>query len=71
MLFSGRGLFKLGLPIFLQSIFSVTIAMVDSVMVGEIGETAVSGVSLIGAVDNMLNTLGQIRMPVQARHPNS
>lgn len=56
MLFSGRSLFKLGLPIFLQSIFSVTIAMVDSVMVGEIGETAVSGVSLIGAVDNMLTT---------------
>lgn len=56
MLFSGRNLFKLGVPIFLQSIFTVTIAMVDSVMVGGLGEAAVSGVSLIGAVDNMLTT---------------
>ena len=56
MLFSARSVTRLAIPIFLQSVFNTTIALIDSVMVAGLGEAAVSGVALVGTLDTMLTT---------------
>lgn len=53
-LFSGRDLFKIILPLIIQQILSVTVGIVDSMMVSYAGEAAVSGVSLINSLDVLL-----------------
>lgn len=50
MLFSSRDLRKIVIPLILQQALSVTVGMLDSIMVASAGEAAVSGVSL---VDNL------------------
>ena len=54
MLFSKKSLFKIIFPLILQQIFTVTIGMVDSLMVSSAGEAAVSGVSLVSSLDLLL-----------------
>ena len=53
-LFSGRDLFKLILPLIIQQILSVTVGIIDSMMVSYAGEAAVSGVSLVNTLDTLL-----------------
>lgn len=54
MLFSRKDLFKIIWPLFLQQVLSITVGMADSMMVASAGETAVSGVSLVGTLDILL-----------------
>lgn len=54
MLFSKRDLFRIAIPLILQQILTVTVGMVDTMMVSSAGEAAVSGVSLVNTVDTML-----------------
>lgn len=54
MLFSRRELVRITLPLIIQQVLSVTIGMVDSMMVSNAGEAAVSGVSLVGTLDVLL-----------------
>ena len=56
-LFSGRALAKIIIPLILQNILSITIGMVDSIMVSSRGEAAYAGVSLVGSLDTLLITL--------------
>ena len=54
MLFSNRDLSKLIVPLLLQQALSVTVGMLDSVMVSSAGEAAVSGVSLVDSINTLL-----------------
>jgi putative MATE family efflux protein len=54
MLFSNRDLFKITTPLIIQQVLAVTIGMVDTMMVSEAGEAAVSGVSLVSTLDTLL-----------------
>ncbi len=54
MLFSRRDIIKIALPMIIQQVLAVTIGMVDTMMVSEAGEAAVSGVSLVNTLDTML-----------------
>jgi putative MATE family efflux protein len=54
MLFSGRDLIKLIIPLFLQQALGVLVGTVDSMMVSHAGEAAVSGVSLVNSLDVVL-----------------
>ncbi|MBQ9759814.1 MAG: MATE family efflux transporter [Clostridia bacterium] len=56
-LFSNRQLAKILLPLILQSLLTVTIGMVDSIMVSSEGEAAFAGVSLVNSLDTLLVTL--------------
>ena len=51
MLFSNKDVFKIITPILIQQILSIAIGMVDSVMVSTVGESAVSGVSLVHTIN--------------------
>lgn len=53
-MFSKRDLFKLILPMMVQQILLITVSTADSMMVASAGEAAVSGVSLVGALDTLL-----------------
>ena len=62
LLFSNKDLFKIIWPIFIENLLSIAIGMVDSVMVSSVGESAVSGVSLVNTINvlllNFLTALG-------------
>lgn len=57
MMFTKKEIFAIIIPLILQSILSVTIGMVDSMMVSNKGEEAFAGVSLVGSLDTVLITL--------------
>lgn len=57
MLFSKKDLLKIIAPLAIQGLFSVTIGMVDSMMVSSGGDSAFSGVSLISSLDIFLITI--------------
>ena len=52
-MFTRKDLVKLLAPLIIEQILAVLVGMVDVVMVAAVGETAVSGVSLVDAI-NML-----------------
>lgn len=54
MLFSNKTLIKMILPLFALQVLAVTIGMVDTMMVASAGDAAVSGVSLVNSLDQML-----------------
>lgn len=54
MLFSRRDLIKMILPLVFQQLLAMLVSMVDGMMVSYAGEAAVSGVSLVGTLDNLL-----------------
>ncbi len=51
--FDNRYLFNLIGPLLIETLLSVTIGMMDTIMVANVGEYAVSGVSLVDAVSNL------------------
>ena len=54
MLFSNKDIFKIITPILVEMLLSIAIGMVDSVMVSSVGESAVSGVSLVNTINVLL-----------------
>ena len=57
MLFTGRQIAAIILPLLLQNILAITIGMADSMMVSNKGEAAFAGVSLVNSLDTVLITL--------------
>ena len=53
-MFTGKDLRKLIIPLVIEQILSVTVGLVDSMMVSSVGEAAVSGVSLVDTVNILL-----------------
>ena len=54
MMFSPRALIKMMIPLILQQILNITVGMINSIMVSNAGEAAVSGVSLVNTMDGVL-----------------
>ena len=50
MLFSGKDLTKLLIPLMIEQLLAVAVGMADVVMVAAVGEAAVSGVSLVDSI---------------------
>ena len=53
-MFDNRYLANLIIPLLVETLLSVTIGMMDTIMVARVGEYAVSGVSLVDSVSNLL-----------------
>ena len=53
-LFSRRALLRLMAPLIVQLIFTALMGTVDTMMVARVGDAAVSGVSLVDAVNNLM-----------------
>ena len=53
LLFDNRYLRQLIIPLLIETLLSVTIGMMDTIMVSTVGEHAVSGVSLVDSVANL------------------
>ena len=53
-MFSGKELRKLIIPLILEQALAITVGMVDTMMVSSVGEAAVSGVSLVDMLNNLL-----------------
>ncbi len=61
LLYSGRDLRKLILPLVVEQVLSIAVGMADTVMVSAAGEAAVSGVSLVDTVSVLLiNVFGAL-----------
>ncbi|MCH4190700.1 MAG: MATE family efflux transporter [Butyrivibrio sp.] len=54
MLFDGKKIRKLILPLVVEQMLAVTVGMADMIMVSGAGETAVSGISLVNTISNLL-----------------
>ncbi|MEG1778419.1 MAG: MATE family efflux transporter, partial [Angelakisella sp.] len=54
MMFSGRDLTKLIIPLIIEQTLAVTIGMADTVMVTTVGEAAVSGISIVDTINILL-----------------
>ena len=52
-MFDNRYLRSLIIPLLIETLLSVTIGMMDTIMVATVGEHAVSGVSLVDSVSNL------------------
>ena len=53
-LFSGRDLQQLIIPLLFEQALAITVGMADTMMISSVGEAAVSGVSLIDMVNNLI-----------------
>ena len=54
MLYSGKDLRKLIIPMIIEQILAIAVGMADTIMVSAAGEAAVSGVSLVDTVNILL-----------------
>ena len=57
MLFTNRDLKKLLIPLVIEQVLVMLVGMVDTVMVSNVGETAVSGVALVDMVNYLVITV--------------
>ncbi|MBB2182411.1 MATE family efflux transporter [Lachnospiraceae bacterium MD1] len=53
-MFTRKDLIKLIIPLIIEQVLAVTVGMADSMMVARVGETAVSGVSLVDSLNVLL-----------------
>ncbi|HHV09034.1 MAG TPA: MATE family efflux transporter [Clostridiales bacterium] len=53
-MFSKKDLMKLIIPLIIEQVLAVTVGLVDSIMVANVGEAAVSGVSLVDSINILL-----------------
>ena len=56
-MFTNKAIAKIILPLVFQNILSITIGLIDSIMISSRGEAAYAGVSLVGSLDTLLITL--------------
>ena len=56
-LFSQKALFVLIIPLLIEQLLSVTVGMADTMMVSRAGEAAISGVSLVDMINNLIIVL--------------
>ena len=56
-MFSKKDLSKLIIPLIIEQMLGSTIGIVDSLMVSSIGESAISGISLVDSINTLLFTL--------------
>lgn len=54
MLFSKKDLKKLIIPLVLEQTLAITVGMADTMMISSVGEAAVSGVSLVDMLNNLI-----------------
>lgn len=54
MLFSGRDLRRLLIPLIIEQVLTVLVGMIDVMMVSVVGEAAVSGVSLVDSISMLI-----------------
>ena len=54
MLFSGKDLARLIIPLVVEQILGIAIGTADTMMVASVGEAAVSGVSLVDTINILL-----------------
>ena len=54
MLFSKQDLKKLMIPLIIEQVLAVTVGMVDTIMISSAGEAAISGVSLVDMINNLI-----------------
>ena len=50
-MFSKKDLTRLMVPLIIEQILAVAVGMIDVIMVAKVGETAVSGVSLVDSIN--------------------
>ena len=56
-LFTSRDLYKLIIPLVLEQLLEVIVGMSDSIMIASVGESAVSGVSLMDNIYILLTII--------------
>ena len=61
MRFSNQDLKKLIIPLLIEQVLSISIGVADTIMVSQVGEAAVSGVSLVDMI-NVLRLVCSNRM---------
>ena len=54
LMFSGKALVKMMIPLMLQQMLNMTVGMINSIMVSSAGDAAVSAVSLVSTMDGVL-----------------
>ena len=54
MLFSGKDLRKLIVPLMFEQLLAVLVGLVDTLMVSQSGEAAVAGVALVGNINRLI-----------------
>ncbi|MBQ8577388.1 MAG: MATE family efflux transporter [Clostridia bacterium] len=57
LLFSNKDLRRLILPLMVEQVLSISVGMVDTMMISQAGEAAISGVSLVDMVNHLLITV--------------
>lgn len=56
-MFTNKELKKLIIPLIIEQFLAVTVGMVDVMMVSSVGEAAISGVSLVDMINNLINAV--------------
>ena len=56
-LFSNQDLKKLIIPLFFEQALAITIGMADTMMISSAGEAAISAVSLVDMINNLVNSV--------------
>ena len=63
-LFSQKDLLRLVGPLLIEQFLAVTVGMADTMMVSRCGEAAISGVSLVDMINNLIIVLFAAQAPV-------
>ncbi|MBQ7064277.1 MAG: MATE family efflux transporter [Firmicutes bacterium] len=56
-LFSQKQLISLIIPLVIEQLLAITVGMADTMMVSNVGEVAVSGISLVDTINNLFTTI--------------
>ena len=68
LMFDNRALFALLLPIIIEQILNSFMGMVDTVMVSNVGSAAISAVSLVDSINNLvIQVFSAMALPLSAQ----
>ena len=56
-MFTNKQLYMLIIPLIIEQLLAITVGMADTMMVSNVGEAAVSGISLVDTINNLLITI--------------